>query len=194
VTKALAVIGVPSSAAAHRAGQETAPSRLRAAGLVEQLQAASFVVDDRGDLPTVRFQPDPDHPTAQNLQSVLTVAKRVAEQVEAAVQSDRLPLVIGGDCTIELGVLAGLLHHADDLGLIYVDGHVDLNTPETTSSGSFDGMGMAHIIGVDGIAHELSRVGPVYPLLAPDRVVLFGYNPAETDEAERHVLARYPLV
>lgn len=153
-----------------------------------------MVVEDRGDLPVVRFQPDPDHPRAQNLQSVRSVALRVAEQVRGAVESGSLPLVIGGDCTIELGVLAGLLHHADGVGLVYMDGHVDLNTPETTPSGSLDGMGMAHIIGVDGALSELTRLGPTYPLLAAERVALFGYNPAETDEAERSVLVHRPFM
>jgi arginase len=194
VTKALALIGVPSSAAAHRVGQDTAPARLRAAGLVEQLQAADLEVHDCGDLPAARFHPDPSHPEAQSLQRVRSVATGVKDQVQRAVRSGFLPLVIGGDCTIEIGVLAGLLHHATGLGLLYADGHVDLNTPNTSPSGIFDGMGMAHIVGVGGAAPELSRLGPVYPLLAADKVVLFGYNPAEVDEAERRVLAGQPFV
>ena len=153
---------------------------------------------DFGDLPEVPFRPDQQHPKAQNLQLVVEVAKRVANQVEAVVRDHDLPIVLGGDCTITLGVLAGLIRQTPNLGLMYFDGDVDLNTPDTTVSGIFDGMVMAHIIG-KGVA-ELARVGPRYPLMAEENIVLFGYNADAgwIDVAETQVLAQcqmmtYPL-
>jgi arginase len=131
-------------------------------------------VRDLGDLPEVPFQPDQQHPKAQNLQFVVEVIKSVANQVEGAVRDNALPIVLGGDCTITLGVLAGLINHEPNLGLIYFDGDLDLNTPDTTTSGIFDGMVMAHMTGrgVD----TLARAGPRYPLMAEEDIVLFGYN------------------
>ena len=134
----LALIGVPSSAGAHWPGQEKAPQYLRNAGLVESLKAVGFDVIDFGDLPLVRFYPDREHRHQQNLESVLDVCRGVANQVDLAIQRNAIPLVIGGDCTIGLGVVAGFLRNDEDLSLLYFDGHVDLNTPITSPSGILD--------------------------------------------------------
>ena len=170
----VAVIGVPSSAGARHTGQERAPSLFRQKRFVERLQSSRLEVIDLGDLPEVLFRPDPRNPRCQNLDQVRNVALQVADAVSRAVQDRAKPIVLGGDCTITLGVLSGLLRHYPDLGLMYVDGDVDLNTPADTPSGIFDGMGMAHIIG-EG-ADALSRMGPRYPLMSQEDVVLFGYN------------------
>jgi arginase len=193
VTRTIALIGVPSSAGAHWPGQEKAPQYLRRAGLVERLAAGAPVVD-QGDLPVVRFWPDRAHPRQQNLARVVDVATQTAEQVETALQRQAVHLVIGGDCTIALGVIAGFLRHSVDLGLLYPDGHIDLNTPTTSRSGILDSMGIAHLIGEEGVAEALSHIGPRFPLLPSDRIVAFGYNPAEMNEAEHEALARHPLL
>ena len=99
------LIGVPTSAGAHWPGQEKAPGVLRGAGLVELLESAGCAVVDHGDLPRFRFRPDGGHP--QNLAAVIEVARSVAERVEGALGDGEIPLVIGGDCTIELGCSAG---------------------------------------------------------------------------------------
>jgi arginase len=170
----IGIIGVPSSAGARQTGQEQAPQWFRRAGFLEHLQAAALDVCDFGNLPEVPFRPDQQHPKAQNLQLVIEVARRVANQVDAAVRDNAIPIVLGGDCTITLGVLAGLINHAPKLGLMYFDGDLDLNTPETTPSGIFDGMVIAHMIG-KGV-ETLARLGPRYPLMAEEDIVLFGYN------------------
>ena len=198
--RVIGLIGVPSSAGAHWPGQEKAPRALREAGLVERLESAGLAVSDHGDLPRVRFRPDKRQRHEQNLSAVVDVASRVADRVEATVHADQVPLVIGGDCTIELGVLAGALRSGrdGDLGLLYFDGHVDFNTPVTSPSGILDSMGMAHIVAEEGTAEELSRIGPRFPLMPEEMTVLFGYNPREFNDAEVDTLARrrmprYPL-
>jgi arginase len=170
----IGIIGVPSSAGARRTGQEQAPQSFRQAGLIENLQSSGLEVSDFGDLAEVPFQPDRQHPQAQNLQLVVAVVKRVAKQVESAVRDNAIPVVLGGDCTITLGVLAGLMSHAPSLGLVYFDGDLDLNIPDTTPSGICDGMVMAHMTG-KGV-DTLARVGPRYPLMAEEDIALFGYN------------------
>ena len=64
------MIGVPSSAGAHHAGQERAPAALRSAGLVGRLRAAGLSVADAGDLPGAAFAVDHEHPAARNLAAV----------------------------------------------------------------------------------------------------------------------------
>jgi len=191
--QAIALIGVPSSAGAHWPGQEKTPQYLRDAGLVSYLENAGLGVIDYGDLPLVRFRPDKLHRHQQNLTTVADVANHVADQIELALTNNNLPLVIGGDCTIGLGVIAGFLRQDNDLGLLYFDGHVDLNTPATSPSGILDSMGMAHILGEPGTAEELCQIGERFPLMTKDRIVLFGYNPNEINTHEMDLLAQHRL-
>lgn len=170
------LIGAPTSAASHSPGQEKAPTALRRAGLVEHLEAAGLTVSDHGDLP-----------------SVVAVAGRVADQVEAALRAGETPLVIGGDCTIELGVLAGAQRTGLDPALLYFDAHPDLNTPRSVREGALDWMGVAHALGEPEATVELSRVGPRFPLLANNRVVFFGLVPFELTAWEQQVFARRSL-
>jgi arginase len=192
----LGLIGVPSSAGAHGPGQEKAPSALRQAGLLGALREAGLEVEDLGDLPVTRFQPDPSDRKRQSLSRVVTVARQVADRVAAAVERDLVPLVLGGDCSITLGVVAGLLRQQPDLGLIYFDGDADMTTPDTTHSGIFDSMGVAHLMG-EG-ASELAHLGPRFPLLTPDRIALFGYQPYEVEPRElllleESAIPQYPV-
>jgi arginase len=103
------------------------------------------------------------------------VAQETAVAVAAIRAQGRLPLVLGGDCTITLGVLAGL----GDAGLVYFDGDADLSSPDSGGSGVADTMGMTHMLG--GGAPRLAQLGPGFPLLRPDQAVLFGFDPAELD-------------
>ncbi len=192
--QSIALIGVPSSAGAHWPGQEKTPKYLRNAGLVTYLESVGLHVVDYGDLSLVRFRPDREHRHQQNLVDVVEVAQRVADQVDLALRRKSIPLVIGGDCTIGLGVMAGFVRHVEDVGLLYFDGHVDLNTPSTSSSGILDSMGVAHMIGEPGTANELCHIGTRYPLMPEDKIVLFGYNPGEINASEQEVLARRRLM
>ena len=190
------LIGVPSSAGAHGPGQEKAPSALRQAGLLGALREAGLEVEDLGDLPVVRFAPDRVERRRQSQSQVVRVARQVGEAVARAVERELIPIVLGGDCTITLGVVAGLLRHQPDLGLIYFDGDADLTTPETTHSGIFDSMGVAHLIGQGD--PDLAHVGPRFPLLQQDRIVLFGFHPYEIEPDESRVLeasamTKYPV-
>jgi arginase len=193
---AIGLIGVPSSAGAHGPGQEKAPAALRQAGLLGALRESGIEIEDLGDVPVVRFEPDPGHRKQQSLDTVVAVARQVADAVDGAVERGLLPFVVGGDCTITLGVVAGLQRSLTDLGLIYFDGDADLTTPDVTHSGIFDSMGMAHLIG--GGAPPLARLGSRYPLLDEDKIVLFGYHPYEVEPSEVRVLEertmiRYPV-
>jgi arginase len=194
----LALIGVPSSAGGRRAGQEKGPGALRAAGLLERLRGRNLDVADFGDLLSVVFRPDPENPRQQNLPSVVRVARQVADAVDRAISDGRVPLVLGGDCSLTVGVIAGVLRHHSNPGLVYFDGDVDLNTPETTVSGIFDGMVMAHVLGRG--APELAGLGPRRPLLEEEKVVFFGYDessgwidPPELEAMRRSRTVKYPL-
>lgn len=181
--RSIGVLGVPSSAGARQIGQEGTPALFRRIGLLDLLADLRVEVLDYGDLPTVAFSPDRANPRSQNLAPVATVARHVARKVSLMDEEGSFPLVIGGDCTITIGVVAGLIGQPDDLGLVYFDGDIDLNTPASTSTGIFDGMGMAHVLGRG--AEELSAIGGRSPLLDEGRVVLFGFQDGWLDDTER---------
>jgi arginase len=192
VSPTLSLLGVPTSAGAFAPGQEKAPAALRAAGLVEALGERGVAVRDLGDRPVWRWRPDRERPRAQNLGAVADIARDTAGRVEAALaDSGGALLVLGGDCSIELGVLAG--HRDDSIGLVYFDLHPDLNTPESVVEGTFDWMGMAHALGVDGAEPELVRVGPRAPLLRDDQVLFLGYGPRAARPYELDLMVRRGL-
>jgi arginase len=183
----IAIIGVPTSAGAHHAGQERAPQALREAGLAKRLHAVGLAVDDAGDLPGATFAVDHEHPGRRNLPAVVRVAREVADAVAGVLDSGRLPLVIGGDCTITLGVIAGFRRRHADVGLVYVDGDSDLGVPDSGGSGIFDSMGITHLLG-DG-EPELAGLAGGIPLLYPGRLAIVGAGPRETGDASRRLLA-----
>jgi arginase len=178
-----AVIGAPTSMGAHSPGQEQAPAALRAAGVADGLV-------DLGDTTLRRWAPDREHRRAQNAAAVATAAAEVAERVAAALRDGHRPLVLGGDCTVELGVVAGARQAGlDRVGLVYFDMHPDLNTPETVETGTLDWMGMAHMLGLPGTVPELAAVAR----LAPEDVLLFARDRSQTKPAEQEAIERHAI-
>jgi arginase len=133
------------------------------------------------------FAVDRDHPTARNLTAVAKVARQVADAVAGQLGSGLLPLVVGGDCTITLGVIAGFRRRHPDVGLVYADGDADLSSPGSGGSGIFDSMGVAHLLGHG--AGELARLDGAPPLLEPTRLAIVGSDPRETGDDGRRFLA-----
>jgi arginase len=186
----LVVLGVASSAGTHYAGPERAPDALRAAGLIDRLIAAGLSVTNRGDVVTEVFAVDHANPTRRNFPAVLRVARQVADAVAGVVAEGAVPLVLGGDCTVTIGVVAGVGRVRPDAGLFYFDGDADLATPESTSSGILDAMGIAHLIGLTD--NELSNLDGHRPLLAPGRLVLFGVDETDVESFREKVLREQP--
>lgn len=193
MTRTYALIGAPSSAGAHWPGQEKAPTALRAAELIPRLIGAGVTLVDYGDLPLARCGVDRTTHQAQVVAQVQAVATQLAGRVEQAVRVRHTPLVIGGDCTISLGVLAGFIRHQPDLALLYLDGGMDIATPTTYRLGMFDSMGVAHMVAEPGSSPALARIGPRYPLMAGANIVPFGYIPGEPAAVEQTLLARHSI-
>jgi arginase len=187
----IGLIGAPSSAAGHWPGMEKAPAFLRLAGLPERLREAGAQVVDHGDLPQLRWRADLQNPRAQNLSLVVDYLEEVARRVDASLADGELPILIGGECTVTVGAVAGFLRHHQDFGLLYLDGHIDLNTPESSSSGILDSMGMAHMFGQEGTVAELTELGPRSPMLDPAKVVYFGHNERKMNDVEVEHLREY---
>jgi arginase len=128
MTRALTVIGVPCSAGAHHAGLERGPAALRAAGLPDRLRQAGWDVSDAGDLTPRVFSADAAHLRARNRDAVVQACKDVAGATSQVIAAGRIPVLMGGDCSITAGAVTGCLAHYPDTGLLYLDGDADLRT------------------------------------------------------------------
>jgi arginase len=190
----VSVIGVPDSAGSYAAGQEQAPVVLRAAGLIEGLAAAGLEVYDGGDLPTQVWKPDRSHPYAQNAGQVVTGLQELAGRLEPLLTAGDTVLVIGGNCTIALAVVAGLRRlDTGTPGLLYIDRHFDLNTPNSTTDGALDWMGLAHGLSVPGCVDDLADAFGRRPLLEPEQVACLGIDAGRATDWEREQAAELGL-
>ena len=185
----IALIGAATSAAALSAGREKAPSALRAAGIVDRLKSVGYEVTDGGDDTPQVYKPDDASPRARNLTGVVASIESLKPRVEQAVKSGALPLILGGDCSIALAVVAGLRRYFRKVGMIYMDHHADLRTPSTTTSGCLDEMVVSHLAGRG--AAELVRFWGDPPLVREPDLALFGF--AGLDPGEEEVLRQSPL-
>jgi arginase len=184
------LVGVPTSAGAHHAGQDLAPAALRAHGLVDRLQRAGLDVTDAGDVAGEVFRPAAANSQVRNLDAVVRVAAAVADAVESHARENKVPIVVGGDCTITLGVVAGLQRLHEDVRLAYLDGDADLGGPGDGASGILDATGIAHFLGIADT--QLARIGRTTPMLEPHQLVLLGYDAGDPDSFDPAVLAERP--
>jgi arginase len=184
----LAVIGAPTSAGAFAPGQEDAPDALRAAGLLDALRVGGRDVVDRGDTPRFRWRVDHAEPRAMNADAVVAGVQAVAERVAEAIGEGDQPLVLGGDCTVGIGTVAGAIAAGAQPRVVYFDLHPDLNTPSSVPDGAFDWTGVAHMLDIEGADDRLAGAGPRRPLLTDDDVIFLGADPKQCTPHERAVI------
>ncbi len=120
-------------------------------------------------------------------------AAAVRAHVREALDAGEQPVVLGGDCTVGVGTVAGAAAAGLDPALIYFDLHPDLNVPDSVPDGALDWMGVAHMLDERGSVEELAALGPRRPLLEQERLVLLGHDPAHSTEFERGVIERRAL-
>ena len=178
----LTILGVPSSIGARNTGTEKAPSALRQASLIARLEAGGHDVRDGGDQELIAYVPDerPQRRKMQNLEAVALMARTLATRVDAVLRQFRVPIVLGGDCTVALGSLSGAVKAHGEMGLVYFDRDAELNTPRTTPSGILDGMVISHLLGRGEPALALPDGGP--PLLRPGKLALMGVERLDVRE------------
>jgi arginase len=194
VVSRISVVGVPSSAASYAAGQDLAPAALRSAGLLEELTASGLEVHDDGDLPHQPWSPDRDHPLAQNADQATMSVQQLADRLHPLLARGDIALVLGGNCTVALGVVAALRRlGAGAPGLLYVDRHYDLNTPQSTTDGALDWMGLAHALALPGCLDTLADAFGRRPLLEADQVAWLGVEPRVATQWEREQADRLGL-
>ena len=164
-------------------------------GLERLLTDGGVGVDGWLEVEGFTWRPDREHRRAQHLEEVRRVALATADQVERLLAAGGRALILGGDCTVGVGTVGGAVAAGGKVGLIYIDRHADLNTPESVAEGALDWMGMSQLLDARGSIDRLAAAFGRRPLLEPSQVVVLGadpeaWTPWEREEGERLRLPR----
>jgi arginase len=187
------LLGVPMDLGSGRRGVDMGPSAIRIAEVAPKLRRLGHSVRDEGDLGVPAPEAhDPGQRSVRYLEPIYHVCNRLRLRVRRALEAGEVPLVLGGDHSIAIGTVAGVAEHfraADPgraIGMLWVDAHGDMNTPETSPSGNIHGMPLAALLG-EGHP-KLVELGGFAPKVRPEHVCLIGVR--DIDEAEReHIVA-----
>jgi len=176
------LLGVPSSVAAHWPGIEQGPGALRAAGLLETLHAQGVRVADHGDMAVARWTADRTDDGPNAWRQVVDVVSAAKSAIAGVLDAGQTPLVLGGECTLSIALVAAAIERHGDVGLLYVDGGQDLMIPaDHPREPILDAMGVAHMLDLPGCVSELAGIGPRRPLLRPSDVAFVGFGDDEED-------------
>jgi len=187
----VSILGVPLGFGQSMAGVDLGPSAIRVAGLADRIAALGYEVLDLDDLEIARPRKGPKaDEKLKYLPEVHDACERLAAAVERIVAAGVLPITIGGDHSIAIGSIAGVVKafrkRRETLGLIYFDAHADMNTTETSPSGNIHGMPLAALLGYG--APDLVNVGGFAPKLDPKLCAHVGAR--DIDPGERELVRR----
>jgi len=181
----IAVIGATLDLGQGRRGVDMGPSAIRYAGLEERLVGLGYVVRDEGNVETAVAEATAlRDERARFLPEIHDTCELIAARVAEATTRGALPLVLGGDHSVALGTLGGMASVHGRGGVLWIDAHSDINTPETSPSGNVHGMALAAALGLAGPGFE-SDAWPL-PAVDPKRVALVGTR--LLDDGERRLL------
>ena len=185
INSKLSLIGVAIDLGAGTPGVSLGPSAIRYAGAIDKLAGIGYEVKDEGDiLANKPLSPKTDGIKLNNLDEVVRVNTELCEIVSKVMGEGRFPLVMGGDHSIAIGTIAGVLQHKKNLGVIWFDAHGDINTEETSPSGNIHGMPVAVSMGFGN--ERLTSIGGAENKLQTDKFVFVGSR--DLDAGERKVL------
>ena len=191
-----ALIGVPLDLGAENLGVDIGPQAFRYAGLMDKLSGAGFQLTDCGNI-VCRDRKDlsPGNPRMHYLDEIVRVNKEVAHITEAAIEKGQKVIALGGDHSINLGVVSGASVALEGkLGLIYLDAHGDMNTDTTTLSGNVHGMHLASLMGFG--ADELKNLHSPTIKVAKENLLHIGgsdFDQAELDLIDQEQLTAFTL-
>ena len=181
----VAIIGATLDLGQGRRGVDMGPSAIRYAGLEERLVGLGYEVRDEGNVETAVAEATAlRDERARFLPEIHDTCELIAARVAEATRRGATPLVLGGDHSVALGTLGGLASVHGQGGVLWIDAHSDINTPETSPSGNVHGMALAAALGLAGQGFE-SEAWPL-PAVDAKRVALVGTR--LLDDGERRLL------
>jgi arginase len=186
--KPVHIIGVPLDLGAGRRGVDMGPSAFRIAGLSTRLGEIGRSVVDQGDVPApIQETQHKADERKKYIHEIARVCRTLYKTVSDSLEEGALPVVLGGDHSLAAGSVAATANWVTGItsypmGLIWVDAHGDMNTPETTTSGNVHGMPLAALLGQEPA--ELAAIGST-PSVLPEHTVLVGIRNLDEREKER---------
>ncbi|HEA6209096.1 TPA: arginase [Staphylococcus aureus] len=184
-TKAIDIIGAPSTFGQRKLGVDLGPTAIRYAGLISRLKQLDLDVYDKGDIkvPAVNIEKfHSEQKGLRNYDEIIDVNQKLNKEVSASIENNRFPLVLGGDHSIAVGSVSAISKHYNNLGVIWYDAHGDLNIPEESPSGNIHGMPLRILTG-EGPKEFLELNSNV---IKPENIVLIGMR--DLDKGERQFI------
>lgn len=181
-TKAIDIIGAPSTFGQRKLGVDLGPTAIRYAGLISRLKQLDLDVYDKGGIkvPAVNIEKfHSEQKGLRNYDEIIDVNQKLNKEVSASIENNRFPLVLGGDHSIAVGSVSAISKHYNNLGVIWYDAHGDLNIPEESPSGNIHGMPLRILTG-EGPKELLELNSNV---IKPENIVLIGMR--DLDKGER---------
>ncbi len=183
----ISVTNVHLDLGAGRRGTDMGPSAIHVAGLVPALERLGHEVVAVEPIEAGAFEnTEVDDPTARFLPAIAGTCSRLADRVERECHQGRFPLVLGGDHAQAIGTIAGLARYwrsqGQDIGVVWVDAHTDMNTPDTSPTGNIHGMPLAVLLGFG--PRELTAINGKEPAVKPQHVAIIGARDVDGAEIE----------
>ena len=183
------IIGVPLDLGGNRRGTDMGPSAFRIAGIGEQLARLGRTVVDKGDIVTpIPELKGPGDVRKRYVKDIARVCQKLFQTSLASLHEGALPIVLGGDHSLGAGSVAASAVYqrsrGESLGLIWVDAHGDMNSPDTSESGNVHGMPLAALLGAEPA--ELARIGGDEPSVLAKNTVLVGIR--NLDDVEKQIV------
>lgn len=181
----ISLIGVASDLGASTGGASLGPAAIRYADVMKRLSSIGYDVVDEGDILAKKpISPADKTQKLKFLDEITRVNTELCDKVSSAMREGRFPLVLGGDHSIAIGTIAGVLQEKKNIGVIWFDAHGDINTEETSPTGNIHGMPVAVSL---GLGHEkLTSIGGKDAKIQLDKFVYIGCR--DLDKGEREVL------
>ena len=186
-TRRIRVLGVPLDLGASRRGVDMGPSAMRVAGLEARLEALGHQVADGGNIRVEIAETQASGSrNAHYLKEINETCTRIAEAVLKTLDEGMTPLLLGGDHSLAAGSVSGVAEFhrrkGEKIGLVWIDAHSDINTPETSPSGNVHGMPLAALLGLG--PDPLAKIFGHAPKIAAENAVLIGVRDIDASERE----------
>jgi arginase len=186
VNKAARIFGIPMDLGQNRRGVDMGPSAVRYAHLKERIQQLGFSAHDEGNISVSQAEQNDtlNDPlvNAHFLPQVAQICQSTYEAIQACWQDGEVGLFIGGDHSLSIGTVAAVAARGA-VGVLWIDAHTDMNSPQSSPSGNIHGMSVATLLG-DG-AEALVNVGYSGAKLKPEQVAMIGIRSIDAVERNR---------
>lgn len=191
-------VGCPMDLGADRRGVDMGPSAIRYAGISNRVRALGHLYSDAGDVPVPIPETRRPGKGPKYLKEIHRACERLSKRVEQILEKGATPLVVGGDHSIAIGTITGVASYYrkknQNIGLIWIDAHADMNIPDTSPSGNIHGMPLSATLGMG--APQLVNLGGFSPKVRPENVALIGIrdlDPAEKDIVRESGIRAYTM-